>query len=191
MKKRNRHDGAEKASGKRELCGAKKTDGSGTCGHTAGWGTSHPGRGCCKWHGGSTPTHVKKAQREELEEAVAIFALSREIEPTDALLEEVHRTAGLVHSLDLIIRSKTAEELLKQPDLVLWHRQERRLYVMVSRVAIAAGITERQVQVSEHQAAMFATALHGIIEDLGVADHPRLGKIVRHHLTLIDGGKAA
>jgi hypothetical protein len=38
-----------------ENCNARKTDGSGYCQHSAGWGTDHTGVGRCKFHGGSTP----------------------------------------------------------------------------------------------------------------------------------------
>ena len=89
-------------------CNGNRTDGSGLCRQPVGWGTG-TGRGRCKRHGGSTPNHVKKAQREELEEAVHVFNLSREIEPTDALLEELWRTAAMVSMLDREICSKTAE----------------------------------------------------------------------------------
>ncbi len=168
-----------------KLCGANLVDGSGrTCGHPAGWGTG-TGRGRCKKHGGNTPTHVIKAEREELEEAVELFSLSREIEPTEALLEELWRTAAIVRMLDRQIVTKTPEELLASPGLVLWHRQERRLYVAVARVAIAAGIAERQVKLAEQQGALVATAIRGILEDLDVADHPDVGMVVRRHLSVV------
>lgn len=38
---------------KGRLCGSKKKSG-GKCGRPAGWGTSHPGSGRCKLHGGSS-----------------------------------------------------------------------------------------------------------------------------------------
>ena len=175
-----------------KLCGANLTTGPGTCGHSAGWGTEHNGRGRCRKHGGNTPTHVAHCRREVLQKAVETFGLPREIEPTDALLEEVHRSAGIVRWLEVEVHAQHGAELaVKQGELLRLYRVERRHHVRVCQVAIAAGIAERHVQIAEHQAAMFATALRGIVEDLGVADHPNLGKIVRHHLTLIDGGKAA
>lgn len=186
MKKRKRRPPAK-------LCGAKLVDGSGrTCGQPKGWGTEHNGFGRCRKHGGNTPTHVKAAQREAAREAVETFGLPREIEPTDALLEEVYRTAGHVEWLAFEVRAQDGEELaVKQVELLRLYRLERRHLVDVCRVAIAAGIAERQVQIAEHEAAIFATALRGMFVDLGVADHPKLGKIVRRHLTLIVGGKAS
>jgi hypothetical protein len=198
-----------------KLCGGKLTDGSGrTCGHSAGWDTEHNGRGRCKFHGGNTPTHVKAAQREELAEAIVTFGLPIDIEPTDAMLDEVHRTAGVVLFLEGEVRKLAPEELTygihrdigrsvagkivervveRRAGVValvkLW-QSERRHMVNVCAKAIAAGIAERQVRVAEQHAAIFAAALRGMFEDLGVADHPKLGKIVRRHLTLVQGGAA-
>ena len=82
-----------------KLCGAKLVDGSGrTCGQPAGWGTG-TGRGRCKKHGGNTPTHRAAAEREIAEEAVATYGLPREIGPVDAVLENLHLTAGHVYEM--------------------------------------------------------------------------------------------
>lgn len=210
MAKTRRHDGQKKAVGKTKLCGAKKTDGSGTCKHPAGWGTPHNGRGRCKWHGGSTPTHVKAAETEVALEAVELFGLPREIEPADALLEEVHRSAGLVGYYEQRIRERLDEA---NPDALVFgvtkdtadtegarkierravpsawlalYRTERKHLVDVCRVAIAAGIAERQVQLAEQQGMLIAQVIRGVLEDLGVADDPEVPAIVRRHLTLVD-----
>ncbi len=211
MAKTRRHDGRKKAAGKTKLCGAKKTDGSGTCKHPAGWGTPHNGRGRCKWHGGSTPTHVKAAQNEVLLEAVETFGLPREIEPADALLEEVHRSAGLVAYYEQRIRERLQEannfdalvfgvtkdtadtegarkiERRSVPStLLVLYRNERKDLVDVCRVAIAAGIAERQVRLAESQGMLIAQVIRGVLEDLGVADEPEVPAIVRRHLKLVD-----
>lgn len=52
-----------------DKCNARKTDGSGYCEHTAGWGTDHTGHGRCKFHGGSTPDQEKHIMNE-LEDSV-------------------------------------------------------------------------------------------------------------------------
>lgn len=38
----------------RPRCGSTKSDGSGVCTQSAGWGTNHPGEGKCKLHGGKS-----------------------------------------------------------------------------------------------------------------------------------------
>lgn len=75
-------------------CGARTRSG-GTCGKTAGWGTEHVGIGRCKLHGGCTPTQVKTARAEQARQAVAAFGLPLDVEPHEALREELHRAADL------------------------------------------------------------------------------------------------
>ena len=58
-----------------ENCNARKSDGSGYCSHTAGWGTDHTGHGRCKYHGGSTPNQ-EKSLIDDLEDAAADAAVA-------------------------------------------------------------------------------------------------------------------
>ncbi len=203
-----------------KLCGGKLTKRPGTCGHSAGWGTEHNGRGRCMFHGGCTQSHVIAAQREELAEAVVTFGLPVDIEPGDALLEEIHITYGVVLFLGSEVRKLAPEELTygthrsigrkvggKIVDIVIERRagvvalvkmwqSERRHLVNVCTRALAAGVDERKIRIKEQEAAMFAAALRGMFSDIealiGVefAERPELGKIVRKHLTLIQGGAA-
>lgn len=166
------HDGH-----KHDKCGAKKKTGDGTCTQAAGWGTDHAGHGPCKLHGGSTRSHTVAARTERARRAVATYGLPREIDPAQALLEEVHRTAGHVAWLS----SKVAE--LQEGDLVwglveeqektatdfpgtdlthaarpsvwldLYHRERTHL-VRVSKAALDAGVNERLVQLAEQQGTM-------------------------------------
>jgi hypothetical protein len=57
----------------------------------------------CKLHGGASPTHVRAAQRREAERAVELFGLPREVEPHQALIEEVYRAAGHVAWLGEVV----------------------------------------------------------------------------------------
>jgi hypothetical protein len=74
------------------------------------------------------------------------------------------------------------------PALHIWiktrHDAMDRL-VNFSKIAIAAGIAERQVKVAEEQGSMFAAAIRNILTALGVAEHPEAPRIVREQLTLI------
>jgi hypothetical protein len=80
------------------------------------------------------------------------------------------------------------------PALHIWittrHQAMDRL-VNFSKIAIAAGIAERQVRVAEEQGAMFAAAIRNILTALGVADRPEAPGIVREQLLLIAGPQAA
>lgn len=93
-------------------CGGK-TRAGGKCTRPKGWGTDHAGRGKCKLHGGSTPTHRRAAQQEAAAEAVATYGLPREVDPLQALLEEVYRTAGHVAWLERVIRGLDADTLVE------------------------------------------------------------------------------
>lgn len=71
------------------------------CTRPAGWGTSHPGYGCCKLHGGSTWNHTKKALFDQAEEELmevrkAVMGEAFDVDPLDALLWCVRITAGEV-----------------------------------------------------------------------------------------------
>ena len=173
-----------------KLCGAKLVDGSGrTCGQPAGWGVPGIRTGRCKKHGGSTRAHKVKAQREAAEEAVAVYGLPIEIDPADALLEEVWRSSGIVGYLDQVIRAKTPDELAEKPWLVVWHLQERRHYVGVSVAALRAGIEQRRVALAERHGVMCAEVIRAVFEEKGIADDADVPAMVRRHLTAIDGGK--
>jgi hypothetical protein len=190
-------------------CGAKKKQGKGACHRPPGWGTDHPGQGRCKLHGGGTRSHRQKAARERAAAAVATYGLPREIEPQDALLEEVHRAAGHVAWLQKVISALQKDELIagvartvQLPDettrleysagLSVWVRlyhSERDRLVRVAKAALDAGVAERQVKITEIQARLLADVVTAIVTDLGhdLADE-KTRKIVR--LRLIEGGKS-
>lgn len=170
-------------------CGARKRGSEGVCAYPAGWGTDHVGYGRCKLHGGNTPTHQRAAQKAKIEHAVATLGLPREIDPRDALLEEVYRTAGAVAWLDQQVRTLLPEEVIwgKSEEIdrhatefpgtdatykaqvhlwvELWQRERAHL-VRVSKEAIAAGIEERKVRLAEQQGALLAGVIKSILADL-------------------------
>lgn len=73
------------------------------CSQPAGYGTDHVGIGRCKFHGGAAPNYRNKVQTLRAAAAVEQYGLPREIDPHDALLEELARTAGHVDWLRLQI----------------------------------------------------------------------------------------
>lgn len=190
-------------------CGAKKRAG-GECGRPAGWGTPHPGTGRCKLHGGSTPNHVAAAQREQAADAVQTLGLPRDVEPHEALLEEVHRAAGHVAWLAGVVAELEKQQVVhgitrtvQMPDgtrsvearaaLNVWvklYQEERDRLTRVAKVAIDAGVAERQVRLAERQAQQLAEVIRAVLTDLGHdLEDPDVRKVVR--LRLIEGGKAA
>lgn len=191
----------------KKFCGAKKRQGAGTCRRPAGWGTDHPGHGNCKLHGGSTSNGRKSAQKEIAKEAVTRYGLPREVDPDEALLEEVHRTAGHVAWLGQVVAALEKKQIthgvtktvqLANGDKVIeakatvnvWlrlYQDERDRLVRVCRAAIEAGIAERRVRIAEQQAVMLAAVVKGILADLGHSlDDPHVQETVR--MRLIEGG---
>lgn len=186
-------------------CGAKSRSGS-PCRKPAGWGTDHGGRhGPCKLHGGNTRNHKVAAGKAIAAEAVKTYGLPREVDPRDALLEEVHRTAGAVDWLrgqvealapDAVTWGVTEEKKStgKDGDSVtqvaavnVWvqlYQAERKHFVDVCQAAIRAGIEERHVKIAEQQGALLASAVRGILGDLGLTPDQaaRVSEVVPRHL---------
>jgi hypothetical protein len=189
------------ADGTKQKCGAKARSGN-PCGRPAGWGTPHPGVGRCKMHGGSTPTGIKSAQNQMAATAVKTYGLPVEIDPHEALLEELHRTAGHVAWLRTKIAALEDGELhgpvgggehshaREEPHVWVRLYQEERVHLTrIAKVCVEVGIEERRVRLAERMGELFAGALQRILEDLGVADHPEAPKVVRRHLQVLEGGQ--
>src|SRR5260221_8866784 len=66
------------------------------CHNPAGWKTTHPGFGRCKFHGGSAPSGIKAAERSMVAETLGTYGGPIDIDPAQALLTQVRRTAGHV-----------------------------------------------------------------------------------------------
>lgn len=194
-------------------CGGRRrgpdADGK-TCTRPAGWGTDHPGDGRCKLHGGSTRSHKTASQLVQAARAVATFGLPREIDPRDALLEEVYRTAGAVDWLHQQVQRLEAEQVTwgkaesvektagEFPGVDTTHRaavnvwvelwqKERKHLVDVAKAAIAAGIEERKVRLAEQQGAMLAGVIKAILGDLELTpqQQSRVSEVVPRHLRAV------
>jgi hypothetical protein len=193
-------------------CGAKTRSG-GQCGRPAGWGTDHVGYGRCKLHGGCVPSGRKAAQRQMAADQVATYGLPREVDPHQALLEELHRTAGHVAYLGTIV-AELDQDGLKQyasagsfrsvadgvERALVWEKpsvwldlyeRERKHLAAVAKTCVDVGIEERRIRLVEHQGELLAQVIRGIAADMGISDDPRLPTVVRRHLTLVAGEQAA
>ena len=183
-----------------EICGANKTAG-GTCQQPAGHGTQHVGEGRCKFHGGCTPSHNKAAAREIVRRGTLWYGDSVDVSPDEALLQEVHRTAGHVFYLerriaDLNVEADAADEdeakLLSHElgRLQSLYPAERKHLLQVCQVALHAGIEERRVKLAEQMGEQIARLLDGVLGELEL-NEDQLAKapaVVRRHLTLLEGG---
>lgn len=152
-----------------------------------------PGTARCRFHGGAAP-QVKAAgerriQAANAERAAVIFGLPREVDPRDALLEEVYRTAGVVDWLQRKVRDLQDEEVVwgvteevtkdsgefpgvdttRAAKVNAWvelYAKERKHLVDVCKAAVAAGLEERRVRLAEQQGALLAGAIRAILGDL-------------------------
>ena len=114
-------------------CGGKLKQRDGTCTQPAGWGTSHPGIGSCKLHGGSTPNHQAAAERVMAEQEAARFGLdTADVTAGEALIREVRRSAAMVDWL----AARVAE--LGEDDLT-WGVASRRITPAAERGRAAVG----------------------------------------------------
>lgn len=172
-------------------CNGKRLGGNGLCRQPEAWGVIGVSTGRCKRHGGSTKNHRKAAAKKAAIKAVETFGLPRDVDAPDALVEEVHRTAGILRYLDSELRGLTEDELKEKGFLLGMYGQERRHGVDVNKATIGAGIAERRIRLDEQLGVLIAQVINGVLEDLGVADRPDVPAIVRRHLVAVDGGKAA
>lgn len=189
-----------------DTCGATNRSGKGNCRRPAGWGTNHTGVGRCKLHGGSTPTHVKAAHvalaKKQLAEAVNALNLPTDIAPDVALLEEVAYTATTVAYLrevvarleqgdmaGLLVSKVTKDGEEQTASVNVWMRVygewvDRK--TRVAKMALDAGIAERQVRILEEQAAVFVRVLNGVLVECGVEMSMDTLAIVRRHMLSLD-----
>jgi hypothetical protein len=188
----------QEAPGIPRTCGAK----------TRGLGTpcaNRPAKGAtrCRFHGGATPQSKRAAERRlahaEAEKAVQTYGLSREIGPEEALLEEVHWTAGHVAWLRQVVAELEQKELRQYVptgeqggkwDVSVWvelYQRERSHLVGVCKAAIAAGIAERAVRLEERRGELVAELLRVAIEaaKLSPGQQEAAYGAIRGHLTRV------
>lgn len=192
-----------------QLCGAKAKSTGKPCTRPVVKGANR-----CRFHGGAAPQVKAAAKRrlavEQAAEALKTFGLPRTVDPRDALLEEVYRTAGAVDWLHQQVQALT-------PDEVIWGRteqverqagefpgtdttfsaqahawvrlwqEERRHLVAVTKAAIAAGIEERKVRIAEQQGALLADVIRRILADLSLSpeQQARVPEVVPRHLRAV------
>lgn len=178
-----------------DICGAKRTgkssSGPGICCKPAGWGTDHVGYGACRLHAGDTPQHNKHAVMLKLMEEASFLGDPIDVSPDEALLQEVHRTAGHVHYLNALIQFNDAldESVYPLKTLMEWYHAERGHLVQVSKACLQAGIAERHLQLAEEQGKLLAMVLQAFVRDPELALTPEqrvlAPTVIRRHLTSI------
>jgi hypothetical protein len=180
----------------RGKCGGKLHGGrEGVCQRPAGWGTTHPGLGKCRNHGGSVATHAASAARHQ---AVEFMGAPKDINPMDAIIWCIRVTAGEVEWLGNELVKITAKEewfehtvMGKQMHVLQRTRAEAQdRLVKYSKTALDLGLAERSVRLAEQFGQTIARLLEGIREDLelNTKQKERWPIVIRKHLILLQGG---
>ena len=143
----------------------------------------------CDLHGGSAgqvkKAAKKRADTQEARRIVETYGLPITVSPQDAILAEVHRTAGHVAWLADQVRDLSRDELIwgttkiviggreegetqeaAPHALLVLYKDERAHLVRVCAAALRAGIEERQVKLAEQQGALLVDLIKGILDDL-------------------------
>lgn len=182
-----------------DTCGAR-TRSATTCQRPAGWGTSHPGAGKCKLHGGSTPNGTAAAARTlETTRARGILERLEAPEPIEHPVYELLKLAAETTAWQRILRERMAElQELTSSDRFDVDRERAvvrlygesldrsaRLLVDMAKLDLAAKAQSIQAAQAQHIITAVATALH----QAGLAEHEQT---VRQHLaTLLRGNSPA
>lgn len=165
------------------------------CHLPAGHGTKHPGYGTCKRHGGGTKQAQVSAERAEVAGLLVTYGEPIDIDPAQALLSEVRRTAGHVEWLGRILAALPPEELTfgraevtSKPApsedgtvamvaeeikaragahmIVQLYQQERKHLVFVSKAAIDAGASMRMVEMFTEVGAAYISMIERVLDAL-------------------------
>jgi hypothetical protein len=169
------------------LCGAQKKGGRGLCRAFAGQGTDHPGIGRCKFHGGSTPTHGKRAVTLEAKRRmVTLGNPDEDVTAIGALLSELYASAGHVSWLRQQIADMSADDLgtLEGQAIIRLYDSERDRKTRIAKMATEAGVDEAAIRVAEAQVALIGAALARAADTAGLSGplRKRLGAALRDEL---------
>jgi hypothetical protein len=180
-----------------EKCGAKtRQEGSHEyCNLAAGWGTSHPGDGRCRLHGGSTKNQKLGAAKIKAEREVRKVLAELDVEPVDDPLTALMQLAGqvlawqkataaLVNDLEHRIRYEgaTGAEQLRA-EVQIYERAMDRAEKVLSSIA-RLNIEERLAQISEAQADRVIAAIDAALAAAGLAgaDASKAKQVAARHL---------
>jgi hypothetical protein len=160
------------------LCGANARTGQ-TCRLPAGAGTTHPGFGSCKYHGGATPNGQVYAARLEAAARAAELGAEAPLAPDEALRWAVELIGGEAAWLQQKVRELEEGEQLQgvsrlQFARALSNAAER--LAKVSKLAVDAGIDERRLALDALLLDRIDGAIRAAIADagLGAEDADRL-----------------
>lgn len=148
-------------------CGAQKRQGERgrKCAKGAGWGTSHPGFGLCKLHGGNSPSGIKSAAREQARLfAVGMLGHEADVDPLSSVLQAVRLAAGATAYYRVQLASLGLEA---PPALVEDYERSIERQARIAKLAVDAGVAERLVRIAERTAEQIALAAEEALAEVG------------------------
>lgn len=108
------------------------------------------------------------------------------VDPHTALLDELHKTAGLVEWLKDNIQHQG--QIVNGETTTIWmklYQQERDRLTNVAEKCARAGVEERRVALVEDQARLVAQLLRSVLVELGVPLDDDTTRVVRRHIELM------
>jgi len=134
----------------------------------------------CVKHGGSSPQARAAAERriaehaavEAATRAVRKLGLPQDVDPAQALLNELHQTAGIVAWLrgEIDQAAGAADDIAAIVDTAAWRtwHEQRTHLARVAAECVKVGIAERQVALEEARVEAVVGVLRGVLARLGV-----------------------
>lgn len=158
------------------------------CKNPAGYQTSHPGFGCCRFHGGRAMTQELAATKMEAMIRARQISDEKEMDPLEAMLWCVRLSAGAVdYYRDLLIEIPNLIDYEASPagssewykdaadrldnllaGLAKEYGQERDRLLKTAEACVKIGLAERQVSLAERQGDLVAEILMKVIDALGL-----------------------
>lgn len=178
------------------------------CKAPAGSRTTHWGTGKCSRHEGSFKYYNLKQVRLYVQQKLdsGLYGDPLQISPDEALLLEVHRTAGHVEWLRQTIQQMGEERDSANRDskgvlyqytpamgvtasgILQLYKEERQHLVRCCKAAIDGGVAQRRVEIAQQQAQLMAHVMLSLVNDseLGLEYEQQLKarKLIRKHLEL-------
>jgi|SRR5665647_752586 len=168
------------------ICGANRQNGKGPCGAPATQGSNR-----CRLHGGAAHklARARKVAIEKLERAAANYGYAVEVDPSDALQQEIDRTNGLVIFLGSRLRNAGAGDLVEaigtetkdgnlekyqitkvEPIIGPWvqlYLKERQHLLALTRTALSVGLEERRMDENRRMDAALEILVMTLLTALG------------------------
>jgi hypothetical protein len=168
------------------MCGAKKKNGE-LCRAFAGQGTKHPGSGRCKFHGGNTPNHDKRAVTMDLKRRLVTMGEPIEdVTAVSALLSELYASTGHVAWLRQQIADMSEDTLatIEGQAIIRLYDGERDRKARIAKLCTEAGVDEAAVRVAEAQVTILGQALSRACDTAGLSAEmrKRVGAALREEL---------